>query len=278
MLVFGDIPRVIDVALRSETCAERPFVDPHYVVTYVAQGAIRYRIEDRLYHLKQGAMVLKSPYRLHLVQPATKTFEKINIHFEVMPSLRLPVDCDGVVLLPQSEQLQARALCRRACVLWNSTRLARATALAGIVQELIALLVDASDFAAPHLQSRSAEWSRLEAAVVYMRRNLGEALSVHGIAEHVGLSESRFAHLFSRLIGTTVVRYLTQLRVDVAKHLLLSERRTMASIAGEVGLGDAQRLNKTFRRVIGVAPSVWRAQRLGGVDQSDGVVHSTDTS
>lgn len=278
MLVFGDVPRVVEVALRSDGCAERPFVDPHYVVTYVLGGAIRYRIEDRLYHLREGALVLKHPYRLHLVQPASEAFGKINVHFEVMAPLRLAPRFDGVVVLPAHQQTQARTLSERAHELWTGDRPARETALSGIVQELIALLVDASDQAAPHVLSRSPEWPRVEAAVAYMRRQLREPLTVRGIANHIGLSESRFAHIFSQLIGTTVTRYLTQLRVDVAKHLLLSGRQSTAVIASAVGLGDAQRLNKAFRRVVGVAPSVWRAQRMGAADHSDRAVHSTDTS
>lgn len=278
MLVFGDIPRVVQVARRSVGCAERPFVDPHYVVTYVFDGAIRYRIEDRLYHLRQGALVLKAPYRLHLVQPASERFGKINIHFEVMAPLRLSREFDGVVVLPESQQSQARSLCERGYELWHGDRPARETALSGIVQELIALLVDATEKTVPHVRSRSPEWGRVEAAVAFMRRRLGDPLTVGEIANHVGLSESRFAHVFSELIGTTVSKYLTQLRVDVAKHLLLCDRRTTASIAQEVGLGDAQRLNKSFRRIVGVAPSVWRSQRMGVDGHSDGSFQSTDTS
>jgi AraC-like DNA-binding protein len=78
--------------------------------------------------------------------------------------------------------------------------------------------------------------------------------SVGQIAANVALSESRFSHLFSEQLGVPVRRYLLWLRLRDAMHRLATGA-TLTETAYESGFADSAHLTRTFRGMLGIAPS-----------------------
>ncbi|MFD0715010.1 AraC family transcriptional regulator [Paenibacillus sp. GCM10027626] len=65
-------------------------------------------------------------------------------------------------------------------------------------------------------------------------------------------------HIFKRYSGTTIVNYITQLRIQRAKHLLLYTDATVAEIAADVGYNDPFYFSRMFKRLEGSAPQNYR--------------------
>jgi transcriptional regulator GlxA family with amidase domain len=58
--------------------------------------------------------------------------------------------------------------------------------------------------------------------------------------------------------------YLVRMRVAIAAELLRSTSRRATEIALEVGFYDHSDFSRQFRRIMGVAPTVYRRQRDAG--------------
>ena len=78
------------------------------------------------------------------------------------------------------------------------------------------------------------------------------------VAHQIGMSPSAFSETFKRAMGLPLHAYLLNCRVNRAKELLGTTERTVASIAQELRFYSAQHLDKTFKRIIGTAPSAYR--------------------
>jgi AraC-like DNA-binding protein len=90
------------------------------------------------------------------------------------------------------------------------------------------------------------------------RRHVGvEALA----AEH-GLSRSAFSHFFRARTGLSPARFMTEVRVQQAEHLLTTTRLTLERIARECGFANANHFGKVFRRFRQQSPNVYR-QSIG---------------
>ena len=95
---------------------------------------------------------------------------------------------------------------------------------------------------------------RVSQSVEWLRAEHEKHLSVKEIAANVKLSESRFSHLFSEQLHVPVRRYLLWLRLRDAIHLL-ANGGSLTDTAHEAGFADSAHLTRTFRQMLGIAPS-----------------------
>ena len=56
------------------------------------------------------------------------------------------------------------------------------------------------------------------------------------------------------MYGVTLFEYRTQVRVQEAKNLLLSNRYSITEIAGMCGYSNASKFSATFKKITGVNP------------------------
>ncbi|MEO6655454.1 MAG: AraC family transcriptional regulator [Pyrinomonadaceae bacterium] len=96
--------------------------------------------------------------------------------------------------------------------------------------------------------------SRVVQSIEWIRSSREEGISVQEIASGVELSESRFSHLFTENVRIPVRRYLLWLRLRDAMHLL-AQGRSLTETAHEAGFSDSAHLARTFRSLLGIAPS-----------------------
>lgn len=90
--------------------------------------------------------------------------------------------------------------------------------------------------------------------------SLRQPLGVEELAERYSMSRSHFSHHFKSVTGTTPARFITQIRLDEAIHLLLHTPLKLEEIAGETGFADANHLCKVFRRHLHLSPGELRSQ------------------
>lgn len=81
-----------------------------------------------------------------------------------------------------------------------------------------------------------------------------EPLTLEGLAQMAGLSVSHYSRLFKKYIGYSPIDYLTHLRVDRAKELLVLSDYRLKSIASSVGYTDEFYFSRIFKKVTGVSP------------------------
>jgi AraC family transcriptional regulator, arabinose operon regulatory protein len=98
--------------------------------------------------------------------------------------------------------------------------------------------------------------TRVQQATRYMRARIPEALpTIPEVATQVGLSESRFMHLFRAQLGLPVRQYLLWLRMRHAMRLW-AQGRSLAEIALGAGFYDQAHFARTVRRMTDYAPSM----------------------
>lgn len=95
---------------------------------------------------------------------------------------------------------------------------------------------------------------RVAQSIDWIRSSRDEGISIQEIAAGVELSESRFSHLFTENVRIPVRRYLLWLRLRDSMHLL-AQGRSLTETAHEAGFSDSAHLTRTFRGMLGIAPS-----------------------
>jgi AraC-like DNA-binding protein len=85
-----------------------------------------------------------------------------------------------------------------------------------------------------------------------------EPLDLEALAQAAHVSPRHFSRSFRRTFGETPHQYLLSRRIERARHLLRTTDRRVAEICLEVGFTSVGSFTTTFRRHVGVSPTVYR--------------------
>jgi transcriptional regulator GlxA family with amidase domain len=100
-------------------------------------------------------------------------------------------------------------------------------------------------------------------ALAYMRQHQTERLNLGTVAKEARLSPYYFCKLFRRTMGMTFTEYLTRLRLERAKDLLMSPTMPVGDIATTAGFGSIPHFNRAFKRYTGATPTAYRSSHSG---------------
>ncbi|WP_276494781.1 helix-turn-helix domain-containing protein [Maribacter zhoushanensis] len=89
----------------------------------------------------------------------------------------------------------------------------------------------------------------------HIRKNLKEPLKIMDLADLAGFNATKLKRDFKKLYGVTIFKYITALRMEVAKSLITQEGATIAHAAYEVGYANPQHFTTAFKRTMGYVPS-----------------------
>ena len=96
----------------------------------------------------------------------------------------------------------------------------------------------------------------------YLQQHLSEEVSLSVLAEEFHLNPQYISQHFKNEIGVGFLAYLTNIRVEKAKKLLLSTSLSVAEIAEQAGYGDYRVFTKVFKKAEGITPSQYRRDFL----------------
>lgn len=89
---------------------------------------------------------------------------------------------------------------------------------------------------------------------------MSDEISLNTIAAEVGMSPSYFSSIFSKEMGKTFVKYLTEIRMDRAKELLMCSSMKTSEIGYEVGYKDPHYFSYIFKKTQNCTLKEFRAR------------------
>jgi len=104
----------------------------------------------------------------------------------------------------------------------------------------------------------SKKITQIKPAVDYIEAHYDQPIALADIAKAAYLSISRLAHLFKEQMGITIIDYLTSVRINHAKQLLLATDKSCTKICFEVGYNNQSYFTRTFKDIVGMTPRKFR--------------------
>jgi AraC-like DNA-binding protein/ligand-binding sensor protein len=110
------------------------------------------------------------------------------------------------------------------------------------------------------LQEQNAEPPAITRAKQYISEHQTEELSLDQVAKSVHTSKFYFCKMFRKATGINFTDYLSRVRTERAKNLLLNPNLRVSEIAYEVGFQSLTHFNRVFKRILGQSPTDYRSQ------------------
>lgn len=105
----------------------------------------------------------------------------------------------------------------------------------------------------------------------YLQEHLADEMSLAVLAEEFHLNPQYISQLFKNEIGVNFLTYLTNIRMEKAKKLLLSTSLSVAEVAEKSGYGDYRVFSKVFKKSEGITPSQYRRDFLEETETGKGM-------
>jgi len=108
------------------------------------------------------------------------------------------------------------------------------------------------------VQQENSEPPIIARAKQFIQDHQEEDLSLGQVARSVNTSSFYFCKLFKKATGLNFTEYVSRVRVEKAKNLLLNPNLRISEIAYEIGFQSITHFNRVFRKLVGHSPSEYR--------------------
>jgi AraC family cel operon transcriptional repressor len=243
-----------------------------YQILYAIEGEGQITLEGRTLDLNRDHAVVIPPYTRHTLVSSSRltvlvlAFRKEAVDRPVQSELLDPYfnKADLIELNPFTSS-EVRRLLRK--MLFEQQRRDALAHLAVKIhlQEMFLLLARMNQpFRADDANSLRAEKIR-----EYIDTHYFERLSAKDIADKLGVGIRQVNNIFKEQYGTTPMQYLAEVRIDVAKRLLIESDHDIASICFEVGYETLSTFYRTFKNIVKMSPNRYRQLQQNAEHRSE---------
>jgi AraC-like DNA-binding protein len=144
---------------------------------------------------------------------------------------------------------------------WLKTRVIPANRLATSVHLLVLLVRLIAECAERWVMcAHETDPPCIARAKEFIERHAHEAMSLEDVTEHVHFCPQYFCKLFKKATGLSFTQYLSRVRVERAKQLLLDPSLRIKEAAFKAGFRSLRRFEEVFRAHTGFSPLHYRAK------------------
>lgn len=104
------------------------------------------------------------------------------------------------------------------------------------------------------IQKRNYNLKLIQNIIIYLNKNYTESINVKEIATLFNISYHHLCHLFKEYTNSSIIQYITTVRVDKSLSHLKYSDSSISEIAGLVGYDDANYFSRTFKKVMNMSP------------------------
>jgi len=108
------------------------------------------------------------------------------------------------------------------------------------------------------IQREKAEPPMITRAKDFIREHHAEDLTLPQVAQVAHVNHFHFCRLFKRATGLTFTNFLSRVRIERSKNLLINPRLRVSEIAYEVGFQSLTHFNRVFQKTLGQSPTKYR--------------------
>lgn len=103
-------------------------------------------------------------------------------------------------------------------------------------------------------------YGRIRSVVAHIDAHYAEKLSIADLAKLAGMSVTHFRRIFLQVMQISPLKYVTTIRINAARKLLISTDKLLTEIAVETGFWDQSHFVKAFKAERGITPNRYRRE------------------
>ena len=251
---------------------------PEIEITYVRKGTMCYKVNNLVYHLKEGDIVFNNSGALHSGTMENQedctyipiTFDPRLIYGFFQSTINSkyvdPVIQDSLlpaICIDQSEPWHRsfREYLLRIIDLDEKKPDFYELDITICLQSIWRLLLEHITYEPQASRENSLEYDRIKKILSYIEENYQNKITLNDIAGHIHLCESECTRLFKRHMNTTLFAFLQEYRIERSLEFLQDDQ-PVSAVADKAGFSDPNYYSKVFAKIKGCSPREYQKHRL----------------
>ena len=251
---------------------------PEIEITYVRKGTMCYKVNNLVYHLKEGDIVFNNSGALHSGTMENQedcayipvTFDPRLIYGFFQSTINSkyvdPVIQDSMlpaICIDQSESWHKpfREYLLRIIDLDEKKPDFYELDITICLQSMWRLLLEHITYEPQASRENSLEYDRIKKILSYIEENYQNKITLNDIAGHIHLCESECTRLFKRHMNTTLFAFLQEYRIERSLEFLQDDQ-PVSAVADKAGFSDPNYYSKVFAKIKGCSPREYRNHRF----------------
>ena len=251
---------------------------PEIEITYVRKGTMCYKVNNLVYHLKEGDIVFNNSGALHSGTMENQedcayipvTFDPRLIYGFFQSTINSkyvdPVIQDSMlpaICIDQSESWHKpfREYLLRIIALDEKKPDFYELDITICLQSMWRLLLEHITYEPQVSRENFLEYDRIKKILSYIEENYQNKITLNDIAGHIHLCESECTRLFKRHMNTTLFAFLQEYRIERSLEFLQADQ-PVSAVADKAGFSDPNYYSKVFAKIKGCSPREYRKHRF----------------
>lgn len=235
-----------------------------YEVYYLLEGKRKYFLDNAIYKIESGDVVLVPPNVLHRsIEGETPSYSRIllDIPKDMIEKAfleQLPKSAPAFIIkIPKKRRDFFENLLEKLEYEFHSNDDYSDYLIKKHLNELFIFLIRLNRGTV--YSAANFETSRMISnATRYISGNFEKQLTLEEVAENAGMSKSHFCRLFKEKTGFNFSSYLTGVRINEAAKMLCSTDLSITEIASQCGYNDSAYFAMIFKKIKGTTPLKYR--------------------
>lgn len=219
-----------------------------YDLTFVLEGCLVYIIDKKRYVLQSDDAIFLPPKSLRARESGDSYVNYVSLNFQFSTESPPPFD----IFLPKCLTVNVKRLLS----LYQETHLSDLpNSRAKCVCLLNYILYELSD--AIETNSRNPHVSKM---LEYIKKHKTDKITLKDISAYTNLSKEYCSHLFKEETAKTLIHYINEQKISVAKALIANNEMSLVDICYYLGYDNYNYFSRLFKKHVGVPPTEFSSE------------------
>jgi len=232
-----------------------------YLIMYTISGKLHIEQYSKVYTLNPGQAILLNLFDKHKYYSDSKDpCEVLWIHFGGNECEKFISLINNNTILPIiiSSNLNIYNNIKTSLYLAEKKEAGLALYMSLNIYELLIEILNYTSNIISKSNQLKAELKLVQSVDDYIKHNSDKPITLKMLSDNVKFSQYHFSRLFKQITGKSPMQYVTGIKIEKSKYLLLYTNNKINSIARELGFSDQSHFSRSFKMREGLSPSEFR--------------------
>ena len=225
----------------------------------INKGGMDFYRNDNLYKLKTGDIAIVCPKQLHRADALESGVEYDVLMFDVKMLLNglfltqkriKPIIEQQVLFAPYTSESKIKKIVDKLII--ESFNTDNTLTCLGLMYSLVDNLYK---FCLLENEDILFLYNKLSVVINYIHKNYTEKISSSSVSKRFNYDEAYFCRKFKNATGTTLMKYIKKLRLDMAKRLLEESESSASTVSEACGFSDVTYFSRCFKDEFKLSPT-----------------------
>ncbi len=249
--IVRDILHYCNISVKKCTRISSAVID-YYDLTFVLRGSMTYLINGKECVLRENDAILLPPGTLRARQTGTEEVKYVSFNFTVVAGETLPKKYFLQNVISQDIRTLVRVFSQEHISPLYHSREKAHSVLNYILLELLDMIA---------FESNNQHVIEI---IKFIDEHISEQITLGMVSAHVHLSREYIAYIFKKELHKTVIDYVNERKMLIAKNMILAGEASLRDIATNLGYENYSYFSRIFKKSFDVSPA-----RFKGICQAD---------